>query len=207
MRVDWPSVDGTREGKWYANFIDATGQAADPTLDPSPFTQSLIRNGFVEEVLVPFRGSTSDASDSHVIARAGKPFFCPPGGHIDLRNFSLWSKQAPGADAARPLYYMGPMSMGQVASPQDLSVITTAAERGVQHLVSSGVLAKPNANDEDPCPMWDWAPNTQGDLNRQMCGMSAQLHNTGIVRAKLALATSLMSVIVEHMSTTIDVSP
>ena len=186
--VTWHLHQGDIRRASHVHFVDATGQPADPALDPSLLTQSLLEQNLIEEVLVPFQGEPSKDDLNHplVVQRHGRSYLRPPGAHIDLRNFALWSQRSPGADAAQPVYYMGPLTMGQVAFPYDLSVVTTAAERGVIQLISRGVLCRKQQDEalEDPEPMWGWTENAKGDLNGQMFEMTKWLHDSGIVHAK-----------------------
>lgn len=61
---------------------------------------------------------------------------------------------------------MGPFTMGQVAFPQDMSVVTTAAERAVADLIKRGVLERDVSYEveKDPAPMYGWLGNASGRL-------------------------------------------
>ena len=145
-------------------MIDATGQNAAFGKDFYPLTTSLRNAKLIKEILVPFR----NAMESHhhgdhpnVVTRNGVNYFRPSGALIDINNFSL----VPGTDdPSPPIYYMGPFTMGQVAFPQDMSVVTTAAERAVADLIKRGVLES-DVNYEvehDPTPIYGWLVNTKG---------------------------------------------
>lgn len=64
--------------------------------------------------------------------------------------------------------------MGQVAFPQDMSVVTTAAERSVEDLIERGALERDDSYsaEQDPMPMYGWLPNAKGDVSGQMGRMT-----------------------------------
>ena len=73
---------------------------------------------------------------------------------------------------------MGPFTKGQIAFPQDMSVVTTAAERSVSDLVKRGLLQEEPANytvEQDPMPMYGWFSNAKGDLAGEMGKMSRDI--------------------------------
>ena len=114
-----------------------------------------------------------------MIQRNGGYFYRPDGARIDKQNFSL----VPSTDATSAclVYYMGPLTHGQAAFPQDLSFVTTAAERSVSDLVKRGILDKDiNAiSSEDPPPTYDYNLNAKGDIDSHMRLMTEELKSTG----------------------------
>ena len=163
-------------------MIDATGQKAAFEKDPSPMTTSLRKAKLIKEILVPFRNaSESQNHEDHpnVVMRDGINYFRPFGALIDINNFSL----VPGTeDPLAPIYYMGPFTMGQVAFPQDMSVVTTAAERAVADLIKRGVLERDVSYEveQDPAPIYGWLMNNNGDLAGQVERMTKVLAKTTI---------------------------
>lgn len=177
IKLTWRPVEDSTAEAYHEFMVDATGQQAAFEKDSSPLTASLRNEKLIKEVLVPFRNSQqSKKYEDHpmVVTRSGSCFFRPPGALIDINNFSLVSR-AQYFDS--PIYYMGPLTMGQVAFPQDLSVVTTAAERAVADLVKRGVLERDSScvEDQDPMPMYGWLPNAKGDLTGQMEKMTNTL--------------------------------
>ena len=170
IKLSWiPNGDSTFEAH-HDVMIDATGQKAAFEKDTSPLTTSLRKAKLMKEILVPFRNtkeSQKHEDHSNVVTRDGVNYYRPSGALIDISNFSL----VPDAEGPfAPIYYMGPFTMGQIAFPQDMSVVTTAAERAVADLLKRGVL-EPDIIYEvepDPMPMYGWLVNTNGDLAGQV---------------------------------------
>ncbi|XP_078368715.1 uncharacterized protein YdhS-like [Oculina patagonica] len=170
IKLSWrPSGDYTFEAH-HDVMIDATGQKAAFEKDYSPLTTSLIKAKLIKEILVPFRNakeSQNHEDHPNVVTRDGVNYFRPTGALININNFSLVpAAQGPFA----PIYYMGPFTIGQIAFPQDMSVVTTAAERAVADLITRGVLQRDIICevDQDPMPMYGWLVNTNGDLAGQV---------------------------------------
>ncbi|XP_028414835.1 uncharacterized protein LOC114537917 [Dendronephthya gigantea] len=170
IKISWTEQNQCLENT-HDLVIDALGQCGDFDKDSSPLTKSLKKHNLLQEVLVPFGDSKNAQNHSkhpQVVQRNGRYFYRPDGALIDIRSFSL----VPSTDVtlAYPVYYMGPLTQGQVAFPQDLSVVTTAAERSVSDLVKRGILDKGinTFSPEDPSPMYGWVLNAKGDLNGQM---------------------------------------
>ena len=166
MKVSWkPDGDTTFEAH-HDVMIDATGQKAAFEKDSSPLTTSLRKAKLVKEILVPFRTakeSLHPGDHPNLVTRDGFSYFRPSGALIDINNFSL----VPGTEKpSAPIYYMGPFTMGQVAFPQDMSVVTTAAERAVADLIKRGVLERDVSYEveKDPAPMYGWLGNASGRL-------------------------------------------
>ena len=164
IKLSWkPDGDTTREAH-HDVMIDATGQKAAFEKDFSPLTTSLRKAKLIKETLVPFRNAkVSQHHEDHpnVVTRNGVNYFRPSGALIDINNFSL----VPGTeDPSPPIYYMGPFTMGQVAFPQDMSVVTTATERAMADLIKRGALER-EVNYEvehDTTPIYGWLVNTKG---------------------------------------------
>ncbi|XP_068697548.1 LOW QUALITY PROTEIN: uncharacterized protein YdhS-like [Montipora foliosa] len=162
IKLSWKQDGDTTCEAHHDVMIDATGQNAAFGKDFSPLTISLRNAKLIKEILVPFR----NAMESHhhrdhpnVVTRNGVNYFRPSGALIDINNFSL----VPGTDdPSPPIYYMGPFTMGQVAFPQDMSVVTTAAERAVADLIKRGVLERDVKVEHDPTPIYGWLVNTKG---------------------------------------------
>ena len=72
--------------------------------------------------------------------------------------------------------------MGQVAFPQDMSVVTTAAERAVADLIKRGVLERDVSyeGEQDPAPIYGWLMNNNGDLAGQVERMTKVVVKTTI---------------------------
>ena len=170
IKLSWnPDGDTTLETH-HDVMIDATGQKAAFEKDPSPLTTSLRKAKLIKEILVPFRNakeSLKHEDHPNVVKRNGVNYFRPSGALIDINNFSL----VPGTEKPlAPIYYMGPFTMGQVAFPQDMSVVTTAAERAVADLIKRGVLERDVSYEveQDPAPIYGWLMNNNGDLAGQV---------------------------------------
>ena len=133
-------------------MIDATGQKSAFEKDKTPLTTSLRKAKLLKEILVPFRNikeSQNYEDHPNVVKRNGVNYFRPSGALININNFSL----VPATEApVAPIYYMGPLTMGQIAFPQDMSVVTTAGERTVADLVKRGVLERENFQEEEQDP-------------------------------------------------------
>ena len=164
--LSWkPDGDTTLEAH-HDVMIDATGQKAAFEKDSSSLATSLRKAKLIKEILVPFRNekeSLNHEDHPNVVTRDGVNYFRPSGALIDINNFSL----VPGTeDSLAPIYYMGPFTMGQVAFPQDMSVVTTAAERAVADLIKRGVLERDVSCEveKDPAPMYGWLGNASGRL-------------------------------------------
>lgn len=174
IKVSWRLETDLIEEAKHDVMIDATGQKAAFEKDSSDLTSSLRKHKLLKEVLVSFRdGREAQKHQDHpsVVKRDGVPYFRASGALIDINNFSLVSANE---TLCAPIYYMGPFTMGQVAFPQDMSVVTTAAERAVGDLVTRGVL-EPDDNyavEKDPMPMYGWFSNAKGDLTGDMAKMS-----------------------------------
>ena len=170
IKLSWKLDADTAIDACHDFMVDATGQSGDFEKDQSPLTKSLKNLKLIKEILVPFRDSKESLKyqdHPYVVIRDGSSYFRPPGALIDINNFSLVPATE---DPCAPIYYMGPFTMGQVAFPQDLSVVTTAAERAVADLVKSGVLECDTScsMEKDPMPMYGWLPNAKGDLAGEM---------------------------------------
>lgn len=182
IKLSWKPDGDTSFEAHHDVMIDATGQKAAFEKDFSPLTTSLRKTKLVKEILVPFRNakeSQNHEDHPNVVTRDGTNYFRPSGALIDINNFSL----VPGTkDPLAPIYYMGPFTMGQVAFPQDMSVVTTAAERAVADLVKRGVLERDVSYEveQDPMPMYGWLMNTKGDLAGQVERMTKGLVKTTI---------------------------
>ena len=166
IKLSWkPDGDTTLEAH-HDVMIDATGQKAAFEKDSSPLTTSLRKAKLIKEILVPFRNakeSLKHEDHPNVVTRDGVNYFRPSGALIDINNFSL----VPGTEKPlAPIYYMGPFTMGQVAFPQDMSVVTTAAERAVADLIKRRVLERDVSYEveKDPAPMYGWLGNASGRL-------------------------------------------
>lgn len=175
IKVSWKSKEETTFEACHDVIVDATGQKGAFEKDPSPLTRSLREGKLVSEILVPFRNilkSQKHENHPNVVSRDGARYFRPSGALIDMNNFSL----VPAAKDphAPPIYYMGPFTMGQVAFPQDMSVVTTAAERSVEDLIERGALERDDSYSagQDPMPMYGWLPNAKGDVSGQMGRMT-----------------------------------
>ena len=171
IKLSWRTdADGPLEAI-HDVMIDATGQKGAFEEDQSSLTKSLRKNNLLKEVLVPFRDSRESHNYQHhpnVVKRKGVCYYRAPGALIDVNNFSLvCASEKP----CTPIYYMGPFSKGQIAFPQDMSVVTTAAERSVSDLVKRGLLQEEPASytvEQDPMPMYGWFSNAKGDLSGEM---------------------------------------
>ncbi|XP_068756068.1 uncharacterized protein, partial [Montipora capricornis] len=156
IKLSWkPDGDATREAH-HDVLIDATGQNAAFEKEFSPLTSSLRKAKLIKEILVPFRNvKVSQHHEDHpnVVPRNGVNHFRTSSALIDINNFSLVPETE---DPSLPMYYMGPFTMGQVAFPQDMRVVTTAAERAVADLIKRGVLER-DVNykvEHDPTPIY-----------------------------------------------------
>ena len=178
IKLSWRTdADGPLEAI-HDVMIDATGQKGAFEEDQSSLTKSLRKNNLLKEVLVPFRDSRESHNYQHhpnVVKRKGVCYYRAPGALIDINNFSLvCASEKP----CTPIYYMGPFSKGQIAFPQDMSVVTTAAERSVSDLVKRGLLQEEPASytvEQDPMPMYGWFSNAKGDLAGEMGKMSKDI--------------------------------
>ena len=166
IKLSWKLDGDTIFEAHHDVMIDATGQKAAFEKDSSPLTTSLRDAKLIEEILVPFRNAKESLKhEDHpkVVTRDGVNYFRPSGALIDINNFSL----VPGTEKpSAPIYYMGPFTMGQVAFPQDMSVVTTAAQRAVADLIKRGVLERDFSYEveQDPAPMYGWLGNASGRL-------------------------------------------
>ncbi|XP_022804364.1 uncharacterized protein LOC111341656 [Stylophora pistillata] len=182
VKVSWKFNEESSFEACHDVMVDATGQKGVFEKDPSPLTKSLNEGKLISEILVPFRNiSESERHENHpnVVLRNGAKYFRPSGALIDMNNFSLVpAAEDPGAP---PIYYMGPFTIGQVAFPQDMSVVTTAAERSVEDLIERGVLERDDSYsaEQDPMPMYGWLPNAKGDVSGQMGKMTRILSSKG----------------------------
>ena len=89
----------------------------------------------------------------NVVASNRLNYFRPSGALIDINNFSMVQETE---DPSPPMYYMGLFTMGQVAFPQDMRVVTTAAEWAVADLMKRCVLER-DVNykvEHDPTPIY-----------------------------------------------------
>lgn len=177
IKLTWRPKGGSTREAHHDVMVDATGQKGAFEKDNSPLTTSLRKGKLVKEILVPFRSTKESLfhqNHPNVVTRDGVRYFRPSGALIDINNFSLVTASE---DPCAPIYYMGPFTLGQVAFPQDMSVVTTAAERAVTDLIERGVLERDVSYraEEDPMPMYGWLPNAKGDLNGQMERMSKAL--------------------------------
>lgn len=178
IKLSWRTdADGPLEAI-HDVMIDATGQKGAFEEDQSSLTKSLRKNNLLKEVLFPFRDSRESHNYQHhpnVVKRKGVCYYRAPGALIDINNFSLvCASEKP----CTPIYYMGPFSKGQIAFPQDMSVVTTAAERSVSDLVKRGLLQEEPASytvEQDPMPMYGWFSNAKGDLAGEMGKMSKDI--------------------------------
>ena len=168
IKISWTEQNQCNQENVHDLVIDALGQCSDFDKDPSPLIKSLKDHKLLQEILVPFRDSKNAqhySKNPHVVQRDGRYFYRPDGALIDIRNFSL----VPSTDATsdNPVYYMGPLTHGQVAFPQDLSVVTTAAERSVSDLVKRRILDKDTDifSSEHPSSMFDLVINAKEILN------------------------------------------
>jgi len=178
LRVSWNNGSSDYSENVHDLMVGATGQSADFDKDQSAITKSLKKYKLLQEILIPFRlKSNGDkySNHTHVVRRDDQYYFRPDGALIDIRNFSLVPANKKNSDSL--IYYMGPYTSGQIAFPQDMSVVTTAAERAVTDILKKGILTKDNSiiHDVDPSPMYGWVLNAKGDLNAQMKQMSADL--------------------------------
>ena len=167
IKLSWKPDEETTLEAHHDVMIDATGQKAAFEKDSSPLTTSLRKAKLIKEILVPFRNakeSLNHEDHPNVVVRDGFNYFRPSGALIDINNFSLVPGTAEKPSA--PIYYMGPFTMGQVAFPQDMSVVTTAAERAVADLIKRGVLERDVSYNvaKDPAPMYGWLANASGRL-------------------------------------------
>ena len=156
IKLSWkPDGDATCEAH-HDVLIDATGQKAAFEKHFSPLTTYLRKAKLIKEILVTFRNANvSQHHEDHlnVVPRNGVNHFRPSSNLIDINNFSMVQETE---DPSLPMYYMGPFTMGQVAFPQDLRVVTTAAERAVADLIKRGMLER-DVNYEvehDPTPIY-----------------------------------------------------
>ena len=178
IKLSWRTdADGPLEAI-HDVMIDATGQKGAFEEDQSSLTKSLRKNNLLKDVLVPFRDSRESHNYQHhpnVVKRKDVCYYRAPGALIDINNFSLvCASEKP----CTPIYYMGPFSKGQIAFPQDMSVVTTAAERSVSDLVKRGLLQEEPASytvEQDPMPMYGWFSNAKGDLAGEMGKMSKDI--------------------------------
>ncbi|KAJ7370604.1 hypothetical protein OS493_031340 [Desmophyllum pertusum] len=178
IKLTWRPKGGSTREAHHDVMVDATGQKGAFEKDNSPLTTSLRKGKLVKEIFGPLFRSTKESlfhqNHPNVVTRDGVRYFRPSGALIDINNFSLVTASE---DPCAPIYYMGPFTLGQVAFPQDMSVVTTAAERAVTDLIERGVLERDVSYraEEDPMPMYGWLPNAKGDLNGQMERMSKAL--------------------------------
>jgi hypothetical protein len=136
LRVSWGKENSVQHN--YA--IDALGQSGEMEYNSCPLYQSLQQNGFAEDVWVLFREQNygkrlfqqTRGKMSRISIMNGKFYFKAAGFLMDMRNFSLVSKDS--SLVLPKIYAMGPPTYGQVAFPQDLSVVTTCAERIVEYI-------------------------------------------------------------------------
>ncbi|XP_028414661.1 uncharacterized protein LOC114537765 [Dendronephthya gigantea] len=183
IKISWTERNQCLENT-HDLVIDALGQCSDFDKDSSPLTTSLKKHNLLKEVLVPFddlENAQNHSEHPRVVKRDGVYYYRPDGACIDKQNYSL----VPSTDAtsACPVYYMGPFTQGQVAFPQDLSVVTTAAESSVSDLVKRKILKKDTdaISSEDPRQMDGDQLNAKGDLDTEMRLMTEKLKRTGYI--------------------------
>jgi hypothetical protein len=143
LRIEWRE-DGAKRFVQHDYAVDALGQSGEVEQNLSPLHQSLLHGDFCHDVMVRFRDQsygmklfreqthTHGNGRNRITQRNGKLYYKAPGLLMDMRNFSLISRHE--SHEMPTIYAMGPAIYGQVAFPQDLSVVTTCAERIVEHI-------------------------------------------------------------------------
>lgn len=134
--------DGLPVTAYHRYFIDALGQSGDIESDASPLTQSMLRNRLVQPLYIPFRNQALGkmAYVQQVLSKHGpKKIICEKDAYyyksfgiaMDMSTSRVLSPDAiAGEDGV--IYASGPFIYGHFAFPQDLSVVTTCAERTVE---------------------------------------------------------------------------
>jgi uncharacterized NAD(P)/FAD-binding protein YdhS len=178
VRISWRE-DGVKRVVQHDYAIDALGQSGEVEQNLSPLYQSLRREGFCHDVMVPFRDQQPARSGHCVTVKNGTAYHKAPGLLMDMRNFSLIGKHVGGPT----IYAMGPATYGQVAFPQDLSVVTTCAERIVEHIekeldLGDSISKENRARREEEhreAKARGIKPNAKGFLSANMRDMSRSL--------------------------------
>jgi hypothetical protein len=166
--------------------IDALGQSGEMEYNSCHLFQSLQQNGFAEDVWVLFREQSygkrlfqqTRGKLTRISNLNGKFYFKAPGFLMDMRNFSLVSKDS--SLVLPKIYTMGPATYGQIAFPQDLSVVTTCAERIVEYIEKDLQLGNSISEENDvrfereelEAKSKALKPNAKGFLSANMRDMS-----------------------------------